>query len=521
MGTRLFTCFAVVVVVVTAASSVEKITLCRFRGVNNEPIKGVVVKYSSDTAPHETWNAKLDRFSAEYVSLCDYNYTDPSDVFDVDQLERVTIPDFIKQNYNGRVWAFCDSQHVTGVFFPSSNVINTALFHGPGRIISAPVSFDETLVDGHCKPSSATAMATYDEPDTKLEYKCIGKKSMGGRYKPGESVIPNESTDPCTVETCSESGLMEKKTLVCPPTPCEHTKLLLGGCCPVCVLEAGQNNCGRHACSRHAECTNEDLLGFSCTCKPGFKGDGFQCADVDECATGNVSCDNATTHCVNLRGSFECQCYEGMVRVSPTECEKPRVEYKLLDASRVVCCSHVSDHGAVVLKVWYRPDGSVDRAEKVACLHPTKSPLVHWNEYSRPMEITSDEIESIVVTYADYIQRQSPDVNIHSKLKYGKCYRTIRFYEGDRMKKKEQNVYFIAEKLYMFRMVTNRYTSVENRCDILPKYPTEYVKYAVPTLASPKSLGPCAKSGTTTLHPSHFIITTTVLIYLIRGTLTK
>ena len=36
-----------------------------------------------------------------------------------------------------------------------------------------------------------------------------------------------------------------------------------------CVL--GTNNC-----SENAECT--DTMGsFTCTCKPGFKGDGFNC----------------------------------------------------------------------------------------------------------------------------------------------------------------------------------------------------------------------------------------------------
>lgn len=45
-------------------------------------------------------------------------------------------------------------------------------------------------------------------------------------------------------------------------------------------------------------------------CDPGYRGDGVQCYDIDECTDGTYSCDvNAV--CMNTVGSYECICKEG------------------------------------------------------------------------------------------------------------------------------------------------------------------------------------------------------------------
>jgi hypothetical protein len=54
----------------------------------------------------------------------------------------------------------------------------------------------------------------------------------------------------------------------------------------------------------------------------GWRGDGVDCQDVDECAEGTASCDQI---CINEPGSFTCQCREGfqLVRAragSPPAC---------------------------------------------------------------------------------------------------------------------------------------------------------------------------------------------------------
>jgi len=60
------------------------------------------------------------------------------------------------------------------------------------------------------------------------------------------------------------------------------------------------------ACGANATCTNVPG-SYACSCKPGYAGDGKQCADVDECKTNNGGC-SAQATCTNTVGSFSCAC---------------------------------------------------------------------------------------------------------------------------------------------------------------------------------------------------------------------
>jgi formylglycine-generating enzyme len=46
------------------------------------------------------------------------------------------------------------------------------------------------------------------------------------------------------------------------------------------------------------------------TCRPGYRGDGGTCTDVDECALGQDDCDDQAV-CTNTPGSFSCACKTG------------------------------------------------------------------------------------------------------------------------------------------------------------------------------------------------------------------
>jgi hypothetical protein len=64
-------------------------------------------------------------------------------------------------------------------------------------------------------------------------------------------------------------------------------------------------------CSVNGVCT--DTQGnFTCTCSPGFSGDGFTCNDINECAanTGRGDC-GANAACTNTPGGRTCACDAG------------------------------------------------------------------------------------------------------------------------------------------------------------------------------------------------------------------
>ncbi|XP_023251198.1 nidogen-2 isoform X6 [Seriola lalandi dorsalis] len=67
---------------------------------------------------------------------------------------------------------------------------------------------------------------------------------------------------------------------------------------------------GNHDCDTTAQCIPLEGQAFQCQCATGYRGDGRNCYDVDECAEGLSSC-GAHAQCVNLPGSHRCQCHSG------------------------------------------------------------------------------------------------------------------------------------------------------------------------------------------------------------------
>lgn len=80
-----------------------------------------------------------------------------------------------------------------------------------------------------------------------------------------------------------------------------------------CILIAPPPNpCadGSHSCAPadQARCIYHGGSTFSCTCLPGYTGNGHQCTDVDECSENR--CHPSAT-CYNTPGSFSCRCLPG------------------------------------------------------------------------------------------------------------------------------------------------------------------------------------------------------------------
>ncbi|KAM6987101.1 signal peptide, CUB and EGF-like domain-containing protein 1 isoform 1-T1 [Aplochiton taeniatus] len=63
-------------------------------------------------------------------------------------------------------------------------------------------------------------------------------------------------------------------------------------------------------CHIDALCQNTPT-SFKCICKPGYKGDGKQCEDMDECENDyNGGC---VHECINIPGNYRCTCYDGFM----------------------------------------------------------------------------------------------------------------------------------------------------------------------------------------------------------------
>ncbi|XP_028318693.1 LOW QUALITY PROTEIN: nidogen-2 [Gouania willdenowi] len=67
---------------------------------------------------------------------------------------------------------------------------------------------------------------------------------------------------------------------------------------------------GTHDCDTTAQCVPQDGQAYLCQCATGYRGDGRNCYDVDECAESLNTC-GAHSQCVNLAGSHRCQCQTG------------------------------------------------------------------------------------------------------------------------------------------------------------------------------------------------------------------
>ncbi|MGH0115688.1 UNVERIFIED_CONTAM: hypothetical protein FKN15_038011 [Acipenser sinensis] len=63
-------------------------------------------------------------------------------------------------------------------------------------------------------------------------------------------------------------------------------------------------------CHIDALCQNTPT-SFKCICKPGYKGDGKQCEDIDEC--DNDYTGGCVHECINIPGNYRCTCYDGFM----------------------------------------------------------------------------------------------------------------------------------------------------------------------------------------------------------------
>ncbi|XP_049500922.1 nidogen-1 isoform X2 [Panthera uncia] len=103
------------------------------------------------------------------------------------------------------------------------------------------------------------------------------------------------------------------------------------GTCVAVVDQRPINYCttGLHDCDipQRAQCIYMGGSSYTCSCLPGFSGDGRACQDVDECQPSQCHPD---AFCYNTPGSFTCQCKPGYrgdgFHCVPGEMEKTRCQ---------------------------------------------------------------------------------------------------------------------------------------------------------------------------------------------------
>lgn len=74
-----------------------------------------------------------------------------------------------------------------------------------------------------------------------------------------------------------------------------------------CLERGGERG---HHCNMNTRCVN--VYGsYKCECLPGYvRSDKWNCVEVDECATGQHTCDENSI-CTNTEGSYNCTCKPG------------------------------------------------------------------------------------------------------------------------------------------------------------------------------------------------------------------
>lgn len=134
---------------------------------------------------------------------------------------------------------------------------------------------------------------------------CPVKSGFAKRFE-GEKWTTKRSSVCEQWECINGMRISRIKREVCPKKlNCNNPVWVSNSCCrQYCKRDA----CKAAGCSKHAICQilfNE----VQCKCKKGYRGDGRQCVDINECETYK-NCPSPHS-CLNSPGSYQCNCAAG------------------------------------------------------------------------------------------------------------------------------------------------------------------------------------------------------------------
>jgi len=77
-------------------------------------------------------------------------------------------------------------------------------------------------------------------------------------------------------------------------------------------------------CASDCSCVTDNTeycntINGSCTCKTGWNGTDCE-LDVDECSQNTTNDCEAHSTCLNINGSYVCECEQGYISISKTKC---------------------------------------------------------------------------------------------------------------------------------------------------------------------------------------------------------
>ena len=157
-----------------------------------------------------------------------------------------------------------------------------------------------SCTDDGCKASGGCFHSNNSASCTDGSVCSGGDTCSGGACKAGPSIGCDDG-NVCTDNSCDavKGCQFANNTASCNDgSGCTGGDICSGGKCA-----------GATSCSSDAVCT-PGAQSVSCKCKAGYSGDGFTCADIDECKTNNGGCGSNGT-CTNTAGSFTCGCSSG------------------------------------------------------------------------------------------------------------------------------------------------------------------------------------------------------------------